>query len=152
MVWLQPATQVPRGHPSPAGVRRRMERNKQKLAGRDKGSLTEQQTKGTVTTTIQIRGIHKTKQTAQQSCSPWLPPLRTPEPRVSSRHPAPPTGTQHEGTWCGIPCSVWPGGVNPPGCASSWSPVKIDPVLAKPRTLLYQCNWIFPNTFNSTAL
>jgi len=38
-----------------------------KLVGRDKGRLTEQQTKGTGTTTIQIRGIHKTKQTAQQS-------------------------------------------------------------------------------------
>jgi len=41
-----------------------MERNRQKLVGWDKGSLTEQQTKGTGTTTIPIRGIHKTKQTA----------------------------------------------------------------------------------------
>jgi len=32
--------------PPPAGVQRRMERNRQKLVGRDKGSLTEQQTKG----------------------------------------------------------------------------------------------------------
>jgi len=55
-------------------VQRRRERNRQKLVGRDKGSLTEQQTKGTVTTTIQIRGIHKTKQTTQQSYSPGLPP------------------------------------------------------------------------------
>ena len=31
--------------PPPAGVWRRMERNRQKLVGRDKGSLTEQQTK-----------------------------------------------------------------------------------------------------------
>ena len=31
--------------PPPAGVRRRMKRNRQKLGGRDKGSLTEQQTK-----------------------------------------------------------------------------------------------------------
>jgi len=32
--------------PPPAGVRRRMKRNRQKLVGRDKGSLTEQQTEG----------------------------------------------------------------------------------------------------------
>jgi len=37
-----------------------MERNRQKLVGRDKGSLTEQQTEGTATTTIQIRGLHRT--------------------------------------------------------------------------------------------
>ena len=53
--------------PPPSGVRRRMERNRQKLVGWDKGSLTEQQTKGTVTTTIQKRGIHKTKQTAERA-------------------------------------------------------------------------------------
>ena len=32
--------------PPPAGVRRRMKRKRQKLVGRDKGSLTEQQTEG----------------------------------------------------------------------------------------------------------
>ena len=32
--------------PPPAGVQRRMERNRQKLVGRDKGSLTEQQREG----------------------------------------------------------------------------------------------------------
>jgi len=37
-----------------------MERNRQKLVGRDKGSLTEQQTEGTATPTIQIRRIHNT--------------------------------------------------------------------------------------------
>ena len=79
--------------PAPAGVRRRMGINRQKLVGRDKGSLTEQQTKGTGTTTIQIRGIHKTKQTAQKSCSPeldqhcalpsrkWVPTAPLPPPR-----------------------------------------------------------------------
>jgi len=63
--------------PPPAGVWRRMERNRQKLVGRDKGSLTEQQTKGTGTKTIQIRGIHKTKQTAQPSCFPRPPAARS---------------------------------------------------------------------------
>ena len=76
--------------PPPAGVRRRMERKRQQLVGRDKGSLTEQQTKGTGTTTIQIKGIYKIKQTAQQSRSPRLPSQRAPEPRVSSRCPTPP--------------------------------------------------------------
>jgi len=62
--------------PLPAGVRRRMERNRKKLVGRDKGSLTEQQTKGTVTTTIQKRGIYKTNpqnRTALSDCTAALP-------------------------------------------------------------------------------
>ena len=49
---------------------RPLERKRQKPVGRDKGSLTEQQTEGTGTATVQIRGIHKTKQTTQQSRSP----------------------------------------------------------------------------------
>jgi len=40
-----------------------MERNRQKLVGRDKGSLTEQQTKGTGTTMTQIRRKHNTNRT-----------------------------------------------------------------------------------------
>ena len=42
-----------------------MERNRQKLVGWDKGSLTEQQTKGIGTTTIQIRGKLNTNHTTQ---------------------------------------------------------------------------------------
>jgi len=59
---------------------------------------------------------------------------------VSSRRPAPPTGTQHDGTWYGIPGSVWPGWgwASPPGCAPSWILVKINPVLAEPRTAMEQ--------------
>ena len=120
--------------PPPAGVRRRMERNRQKLVGRDKGSLTEQQTERTVTTMIQIRRKHNTNRTTHRaafhnrhrklpSCA-WVPAALPP-----------PTGTQRDGTWYGIPGSAWPGGVSPPGCAPSWSPVKINPVLAEPRTL-----------------
>jgi len=56
--------------------------------GRDKGSLTEQQTKGTVTTTIQIRGIHKTNQQNRarrtDPLSQTAPPLCPPEPRERS--------------------------------------------------------------------
>jgi len=53
--------------PPPARVWRRMERKRQKLMGRDKGSLTEQQTKGTGTTTIQIRRKHNTNRTTQRA-------------------------------------------------------------------------------------
>jgi len=55
--------------PPPAGVGRRMERKRQKLVGQDKGSLTEWQMKETVTTTILIRRIYKTKQQNAQNNS-----------------------------------------------------------------------------------
>jgi len=107
--------------PPPTGVRRIMERNRQKLVGRDKGSLKEQQTKGTVATMIQKRGIHRTN---QQNRSCRTEPLSRielllcpPKPRASSRHTAtPPTGIQHDSTWYGLPGSVWPGWswVSPP--------------------------------------
>jgi len=59
------------------------------------------------------------------------PAPHAPEPRVSSRHATTPTVTQHDGTWYGIPGSVWPGWgwVSPPGCGPSWILVKINPVL-----------------------
>jgi len=80
-----------------------MERNRQKLVGRDKGSLTEQQTKGTPTTMIQIRGKHNTNHTTQRAallnyCRCALPS----RDRVPAT-PLPPTGTQHDGTWYRIP-------------------------------------------------
>jgi len=75
--------------PPPAGVRRRMERNRQKLVSQNKGSLTEQQTKGTGTTMVQIRRIHNTNSRKGQSHS-HHPLPHAPEPRVSSRCPAPP--------------------------------------------------------------
>jgi len=74
-------------------VRRRRERNRQKLVGRDKGSLTEQQTEGTATTTIQKRGKHNTNRkthraalldrtgaASSQAASEFLPP-HCPHPR-----------------------------------------------------------------------
>jgi len=120
--------------PPPARVRRRMERSRQKLVGRDKGSLTEQQTKGTGTTTIQIRGKHNRNHMTHRAalldrrCT-LLSRERVPAAQL------PPTGTHHDGTWYGIPCSVWPGWVSPPGCAPSWILVKINPLLAEPRAL-----------------
>jgi len=115
--------------PPPAGVRRRIERNGQKLVGRDKGSLTEQQTKGMVTTTILIRRIHNTKQQNAESNSHRR---HAPELRLPSRRPAAPTRTQHDCTRYGIPCSVWRAWVSPPGCVPSWLLVKINPVLPNP--------------------
>jgi len=44
----------------PTGVRIRTEINRQKLVGRDKGSLTEQHTNGTVTTAVQMRRKYDT--------------------------------------------------------------------------------------------
>jgi len=68
--------------PPPAGVWRRTERNKQKLVGQDKGNLTEQQTKGTGTTTIQIMRIHNTKQQNAESNSHHPP--HAPKPQLPS--------------------------------------------------------------------
>jgi len=113
-----------------------MERNRQKPVGRDKGSLTEQQTKGTATTKIQKRGIHKKN---PQNRTALLDKTATEPSRDASEFPLrhrPVTGTQRDGTWYGIPGSAWPGWgwVSPPGCAPSWILVKINPVLAKSRT------------------
>jgi len=70
--------------PPPAPVRRGMERNRQKLVGWDKGSLTEQQTKGIGTTMIQKRGKQDTNpQNRAHRTEPlsWTePPLCPPEP------------------------------------------------------------------------
>ena len=93
IVWLRPARKAPRSGsatPPPSGVRRRMERNRWKLVGRNKGSLTEQQTEGTVTTMIPISRIHKTKQQNAESNSHHLLPPHAPEPRLTSHCPAPP--------------------------------------------------------------
>jgi len=139
VVWPWPAKNVPQGRsiaPPRAGVGRRMERNRQKRVGQDKGSLTEQQTKGTGTTVILIKRIYKTNSkmhratlTTQclvhsQVATPFSPPTQL----------TPRTGTQHGSTWYRIPCSVWPVWVSPQGCVPSWLLVKINPALAKPRT------------------
>ena len=121
--------------PPPAGVRRRMERNRQKLVGRDKGSLTEQQTEGN-------RNNNGTnKKTQQRTARPRQPLSQTgrvprpPKSRVSSRRAPPPWNPawRHVVWNTGLCLARW-GQPPPPGCAPSWSPVKINPVLAKPRT------------------
>jgi len=64
--------------------------NRQKLVGWDKGSLTEQQTKGTGTTTIQIRRKHNTNRMTQRAALLDQIGARAPELRESSRRSAPP--------------------------------------------------------------
>jgi len=79
------ATQPPLPQPACGGE---WEENRQKLVGRDKGSLTEQQTEETGTTTIQIR--RKTRHEPHNPEShPPQPAPRAPEPQVSSRQAAP---------------------------------------------------------------
>jgi len=60
-----------------------------KLVGRDKGILTEQQTKGTVTTMIYIRRKHDTNRTTHRAVLPDRTGIHAPKPQVSSRHAAP---------------------------------------------------------------
>jgi len=77
--------------PPPARVRRRMKRKRQKLVGRDKGSLTEQQTKGTVTTTIQIRRKYDTNSHNRPALSDRTGAARSPATSESPpRRPPPP--------------------------------------------------------------
>ena len=119
----------------PAGVWRRMERNKQKLVGWDKGSLTEQQTKATGTTTTQIRRKHNTNRKTYRAVLPDR--TGTASSQATSEFPPPsspllePSMTAH-----GVKYPVFFGQVGSalPGCAPSWILVKINPVLAEPRT------------------
>jgi len=64
-----------------------MERNRQKLVGQDKGSLAEQQTKGTGTTTIHIRRIHNTNRTTHRAALPER--TAAVSSRVASKFPPP---------------------------------------------------------------
>jgi len=54
----------------PPGCGEEWKETGRKLVGWDKGSLTEQQTKGIGTTMIQIRGKHNTNRTTQRAAIP----------------------------------------------------------------------------------
>jgi len=93
IAWPWPATKGSHGFsaaPSAPGVGRRIERKRQKLVGLDKGSLTEQQTKGTVTTTIWIRRTHKINSRTHRATLTACCRAHAPKPRQPSRRPAPP--------------------------------------------------------------
>ena len=139
LFWFQlpPATKAPRSRPSPCrGAEDNGKKTGRKPVGRDKGSLTEQQTEGTVTTMIQIRrkydpNSHNRPSLPDRTGAAHSPaasefPLRHP---LRHRNPA----WRHMLWNTGLCLARW-GQPPPPGCAPSWSPVKINPVLAKPRT------------------
>jgi len=129
----QPRSTRSLSHPSPRWGGEENGKKKAKLVGRDKGNLTEQQTKWTVTTTILIKRIHKTNSEMHRATlTTWYPA----RPRVVTAFPpaSSPTSTQHGGTWCPTPCSVRTVWVSPPGCVPSWPLVKMNPGLAEPRT------------------
>jgi len=96
MFWFQlpPATKAPRSHPSPhrgAEENGKKKKHRQKLVGRDKGSLTEQQTKGNSNNNDTDK--EKTQQRTarpRELLSQTGPAPRAPEPRVSSRRARPP--------------------------------------------------------------
>jgi len=108
------AIKVPRGRPSPPpGHGGEWKETGRKLVDRDKGSLTEQQTEGTVTTTIQIRRKYDTNSHNRPSLPDRTGAAHS-RARIEFLPRRPPTRTQRDGTWYGIPGSVWPGGVSPP--------------------------------------
>jgi len=115
-----------------------MERNRLKPVGRDKGSLTEQQTKGTVRATIQIRRKTQHKPHNPESRSPR--PLRTlpSHERVPAAQlplPLEPSMMAHGMEYPALFGQV---GSAHPAVSLSWIPVKINPVLAEPRTSCHQ--------------
>ena len=91
LVWPVDSNKGPRGRcvtSTPTEVGRRTERKRQKLVGRDKGGLTEQKMKPTITTMVLIRRICKINHRTAQSNShcpipsallnPWPAPLPLP--------------------------------------------------------------------------
>jgi len=132
IIWLQPVTKAPCGHLCP---RWGVEENRKKQAETGGSGLIQfnrTANKGNCNNndTDKENTQHKKADRRQQIS----PPCHT---RASEFPPLspPPAGTQHDDTWCRIPCSVWPGWVSPPGCVPPWILVKINPVLAEPRTL-----------------
>ena len=123
--------------PPPAGVGRRMERKRQKLVGRDKGSLTEQQREGnrnnndTNKEKTQPRTVQQPLSRNRTGAAPAQAASAFPQRRSPPhRNPA----WRHMVWNTGLCLARW-GQPPPAGCAPSWSPVKINPVLAKPRTV-----------------
>ena len=104
--------------------------------GQDKSSLTEQQTEGnrnnndtdkekTQQKLTRSLGLHRRRTLPSRESIP--PPRHPPlEPSVTSH------GMEYRALFGQVESAP------PPGCAPSWSPVKINPVLAKPRTRINQ--------------
>jgi len=84
---------------------------------------------------------HNTNRTTHRASLSRTGPV--PRSQAAREFPLPRSPPLEPSTWYGIPCSVWPGGVSLPGCAPSWIPVKINPVLAEPRTITLNVIQIF---------
>ena len=101
---------------------------RQKVMGRDKDSLTEQQMKQTVTTAILTRRIYKTNSEVRRATltAHVLPSLNSLPP---SQFPPPaPSMTAHDIKYPAL------FGQFGSGCVPSWLLMRFNPVLAKPRT------------------
>ena len=107
-------------------------KKKAKLVGGNKDSLTEQQTKQTLTTITLIRRIYKTNPKCTEQLSPSEDPC-APDLRLTSASQLP--HSELSMTTHGIEYPIfWSVRVSRPVCVPSWLLVKINPVLAEPRT------------------
>jgi len=104
----------------------------------NKGSLTEQQMKRTVT--ILIETTYKTNSRMRGATLTVQCPVRS---SATIAWPAPPLRTEHDVSWYQISRFVWPVWVSLPSCVTSWLLVKINPVLVKPRTQVLRCLFFF---------
>ena len=116
------------------------EKGKNILVGQDKGSLTEQQTKAKTNSNNNNNTYKENTQNKQRNAQsnshcpvPHVLLSRGSHPPAQLPPHPEPSMTRYQ-----IPCSVWPGWVSLPGCVPSCFLVKINPVLAKPRTQMKQ--------------
>ena len=121
----------------PAGMQRRMERRKQKTGGSGLGVFNRTANKGNRNNNDTEK--EKTRQNRPHNrLSRTAPPLCPPKPRVSSCRAASlllePCLMAHGMEYPALFGQVGVGSARP-GCAPSWIPVKINPVLVKPRTI-----------------
>ena len=143
MSWFSPSWQQRPTRslycPSFCGGGEENQKKKIKLVGLDKDRLIEQRRKKTLTTTILIRIIYKTKWTQRATLSYHYMPGTQP----SSGYPSPsiPTPGQLRHSELNVmshsiehPICLASLGQPFPGCVSCWFLVKINPVSAKPRT------------------
>jgi len=102
-------------------------KKKAELMGQNKGSLTEQQTKRTVTTTVLIRRIYQTNTKTHRAALTVRCPMHS-SATINSPLAGSPTQNQ---AWQHMVSNtpVW---VSCLGCVPSWLLVKINPILANP--------------------
>jgi len=119
---------------SPAGVGTRMERRRQKLVGQDKGSLTETANKANSKKNSTDKENIQNKQRNAQSNSHGLMPCALLSSDSLSPQPAPQPEASMAAHGIKYPVCLasW---FSEPGCVTSWLLLKINLVLAEPRTI-----------------